>query len=597
MGLLQKSLKARMTAYFLLVSALVVVALAAVTYLLAAEAQKETAIAQFDVTADHKEFEINRYIAEQKAIVTKIAGLDELRSTAGRLLEETPGSESYQKAYSDLTEVLFLSTFLDYGSATASDLTEIFMLTKVGGRVFFSTQPSLEGEYRHSDQYFIQGLQGTSLQKVYPKLETGAPTLTVSTPLLSPAGELLGVLAAHVRLSVLVEIVGRRTGLGENGEAYLVDGLNRFISADQFGSEAYPRGVHSKGIAAALRGEKGAGLYDNYAGIPVIGSYRWMPNLGLALISEVKAADALAPANRLGLLILGIGLLAVGMLSIGIYLITIRITKPILAVTDTTQKITAGDLNQTAPVLTKDETGQLAQNFNYMIEQLKSTLEDLADEQERSEHLLLNVLPAPIAERLKHGEETIADSFAEVTILFADIVNFTPMSAKLTAAEVVGVLNEIFCAFDMLSERRGLEKIKTIGDAYMVGAGIPIPRDDHAEVVAEMALDMLEVIKAFNRRHGTDLSMRVGINSGPVVAGVIGTKKFVYDIWGDAVNTASRMESQGLKGGIQITEATYKHLKDHYEFTDRGMVVIKGKGQMHTYILKGRKEKMITKEG
>ena len=159
------------------------------------------------------------------------------------------------------------------------------------------------------------------------------------------------------------------------------------------------------------------------------------------------------------------------------------------------------------------------------------------------------------------------------------------------------MLNEIFCAFDMLSERRGLEKIKTIGDAYMVGAGIPIPREDHAEVVAEMALDMMEVIEAFNRRHGTDLSMRIGINSGPVVAGVIGTKKFVYDIWGDAVNTASRMESQGLKGGIQVTEATYKHLKDHYEFTDRGMVVIKGKGRMHTYILKGRKEKAIKQEG
>lgn len=592
MGLLQRSLKARMTAYFLLVSVLVVVALATVTYLLAAETQKEMAIAQFDVTAEHKEFEINRYIAEQTTVVSNIAGIDGLRAAAEALLAETPGSEPYQKAYSELAEVLFLSTFLDYGAATASDLTEIFMLTKVGGRVFFSTRPEREGKYLHSDQYFIEARQGkTFLQKVYPNPETGAPTLTISTPLLDPAGELIGVLAAHIRLSVLVEIVSRRTGLGDSGEAYLVDGLNRFISADQFGDDSYPRGIHSLGIEAALEGEHGAGLYDNYAGVPVIGSYRWLPNLGLALISEVRAADALAPANRFGAMVLVVGLVAVGLLSIGIYLIAVRITRPILAVTDTTQKITAGDLNQSAPVLTQDETGQLAQHFNYMIEQLKSTLDDLAEEQERSEHLLLNVLPAPIAERLKHGEDTIADSFSEVTILFADIVNFTPMSAKLSAAEVVGVLNEIFCAFDMLSERRGLEKIKTIGDAYMVGAGIPIPRDDHAEVVAEMALDMLEVIRAFNRRHGTDLSMRIGINSGPVVAGVIGTKKFVYDIWGDAVNTASRMESQGLKGGIQITEATYRHLKDHYEFTDRGMVVIKGKGEMHTYILKGRKEK------
>ncbi|MDX1301250.1 adenylate/guanylate cyclase domain-containing protein [Photobacterium sp.] len=594
MGLLQKSLKARMTVYFLLVSVLVVVALAAVTYFLSAETQKEVAIAQFEVIADHKEFEINRFVSEQIAIATKIAGLDELRKAADSLLSKEFDSAQYQAAYLELAEVLFLSTFLDYGSASASDLTEILLLTNVGGRVFFSTDPSHEGQYRLSDQYFTKGRQGTYLRKVYPGAESGVPTLTVSTPLLSPAGELLGVLAAHIRLSVLVEIVSRRTGLGESGEAYLIDAHNRFISAERFGDESYPRGVHSVGIEAALKGENGAGFYDNYSNVPVIGSYRWLPDLGLALITEIEAATALAPANRLGGMILGVGLLAVGVLSIGIYLIAFRIARPILAVTDTTLKIAAGDLNQTAPVLTQDETGVLAKNFNIMIERLKSTLDDLAEEQEKSEHLLLNILPAPIAERLKHGEDTIADSFAEVSILFADIVNFTPMSAQLSAAELVGLLNEIFCEFDRLSELRGLEKIKTIGDAYMVGAGIPIPRDDHAQVVAEMALDMMEVIECFNRRHGSDLSMRIGINSGPVVAGVIGTKKFVYDIWGDAVNTASRMESQGLKGGIQVTEATHRHLRDQFVFSDRGMIGIKGKGKMHTYILKGRKEEAIS---
>ncbi|WP_299017569.1 adenylate/guanylate cyclase domain-containing protein [uncultured Photobacterium sp.] len=593
MGLLQKSLKARMTAYFLLVSVLVVVALAAVTYFLAAETQKEMAIAQFEVTADHKEFEINRYIAEQISIVAKMAELDELRRAADTLLSEQIGTHQYESDYFKLAEALFLSTYLDFGLETASELTEIFMLTKVGGRVFFSTMPDDEGDYRLSDQYFIQGLRQTFLQKVYPNPDTAAPTLTVSTPLLSSEGKLLGVLAAHIRLSVLAEIVNRKTGLGDSGEAYLIDAHNRFISADRLGEDPFPRGVHSSGIDAALKGERGAGLYDNYAGVPVIGSYRWLPDLGLALISEVKASVALAPANQLGSMLLMVGFMAVGVLSIGIYLITLRITRPILAVTDTTMKITAGDLSQQAPVLADDETGLLAEHFNHMIIRLKNTLDDLAEEQERSEHLLLNVLPAPIAERLKDGEETIADSFSEVTILFADLVNFTPMSARLSAPEVVGLLNEIFCEFDHLSERRGLEKIKTIGDAYMVGAGIPIPRDDHAEVIAEMALDMLDVIACFNLKHNKSLSLRIGINSGPVVAGVIGRKKFIYDIWGDAVNTASRMESQGLKGGIQITEATYQHLKDRYEFTDRGMIIIKGKGKMHTYILKGRKEEAI----
>ncbi|UXI03453.1 adenylate/guanylate cyclase domain-containing protein [Photobacterium sp. TY1-4] len=590
MGLLQKSLKARMTAYFLLVSVLVVVALALVTYQLAAATHQEMAIAQFDVTAEHKASEIQRYIDDQVAIVTGMARLGELQRAVSDLVGETPDSTQYQTAYFKLVEMLYFSTFLDSRVARVSDLTEIFMMTKVGGHVFFSTQPVHEGEYRHSDQSFIEGLKGTFVQKVYPSPETAAPTLTVSTPLYSPVGELIGVLAAHIRLSVLVEIAGRQSARAEPVASYLVDSLNRVISADRFGSEAYPRGVHSEGIDAALRGERGAGLYDNYAGEAVIGSYRWLPTLGVALISEIPASIALAPANRFGGMILAVGLLAVGVLSVGIYLIAARITQPITAVTDTTQKITAGDLSQVAPVLTEDETGLLAQNFNQMIGRLKHTLDDLAEAQEKSEHLLLNVLPAPIAARLKQGEETIADSYADVTILFADIVNFTPLSAELAAADLVGLLNEIFCEFDRLSEARGLEKIKTMGDAYMVGAGLPIPQADHAEVIAEMALDMLDVIACFNRKHQRDLSIRIGINTGPVVAGVIGTKKFIYDIWGDAVNTASRMESQGLKGGIQITEATYRHLRDRYLFEDRGMIEIKGKGKMHTYILTGRKD-------
>lgn len=589
MGLLKKSLKARMTAYFLLVSIPVVLALAAVSYLLATVTLQQMAIARFEVIADHKELQIDRFIADQAAVVEKIAGLDPLRQAVTGLLVQQRGTPEYQAAYLELADQLFRSTFLDYGSAAASDLTELQLLSHVGGQVLLSTDPEHEGAYRLSDNFFTRGRLGTYVQPVYPEDDTGAPTLTVATPLTSSAGTPLAVLAAKIRLPVLVEIVGRRTGLGQSGESFLVDAHYRFLSPERFGLAAYPRGAHSQGIDAAIDGNTGAGLYSNHDQVAVIGSYRWLPELGLALLTEIRVSEALAPATRLGWMLIGIGLLAVAVLAMGIYLIARQITRPILAVTETTHKIAAGDLDHRAPVLTEDETGILAENFNHMLDRLKETLEALTAEQEKSEQLLLNILPAPIAQRLKQGEDCIADSFAEVTILFADIVNFTPLSANLPPAELVSMLNEIFSEFDRLSEQLGLEKIKTIGDAYMVAAGLPEVRDDHAQRVAEMALNMLESIAEFNRRHQADLSIRIGINSGSVVAGVIGIKKFIYDVWGDAVNTAARMESQGLDGHIQVTEASYAYLKDGYEFGDRGMIEVKGKGEMHTYILMGRK--------
>jgi PAS domain S-box-containing protein len=224
------------------------------------------------------------------------------------------------------------------------------------------------------------------------------------------------------------------------------------------------------------------------------------------------------------------------------------------------------------------------------ITERKKMQSDIKKEQKKTESLLLNILPEPIAERLKDGEGAIADKFEEATILFADLVNFTQISTTMPATKLVYLLNEIFSSFDQLTEKHGLEKIKTIGDAYMVAAGIPIPRPDHAEAMAEMALDMLSAIKELNVKLDSDFDLRIGINSGPVVAGVIGTKKFIYDLWGNAVNTASRMESHGIPGRIQVSIYTYQLLRDVYDFEDRGPIEIKGKGEMRTYLLSGRKK-------
>ena len=209
-------------------------------------------------------------------------------------------------------------------------------------------------------------------------------------------------------------------------------------------------------------------------------------------------------------------------------------------------------------------------------------------ERTKSERLLLNVLPAPIAARLRDSVSTIADGFDGVTVLFADIVDFTTLSATATPNQVVEFLNGLFSRFDRLAERHGLEKIKTIGDAYMVAGGLPVPRSDHADAVADMALDMMAELGAVDHRLGADIQLRIGIDTGPVVAGVIGVRRFIYDLWGDTVNTASRMESQGVPGSIQVTERTYQQLCSQYSFAERGPVFVKGKGEMKTWFLEGR---------
>ncbi|HZL46483.1 MAG TPA: adenylate/guanylate cyclase domain-containing protein [Opitutaceae bacterium] len=218
-------------------------------------------------------------------------------------------------------------------------------------------------------------------------------------------------------------------------------------------------------------------------------------------------------------------------------------------------------------------------------DQEQAYLTELQAERANSDRLLLNVLPKAVADRLKQGERTIVDSFREATVVFADIVGFTRFSANMAPSRTVQLLNDLFSGFDKLAETYRLEKIKTIGDSYMVVGGVPIPEPEHAERCASMALDMIEVLKHFNHRHSINLDVRVGLNSGPVVAGIIGTKKFSYDLWGDTVNVASRMESQGQPGMIQVSASTHALLAGQFVFEDRGTIEVKNRGLMATYRL------------
>ena len=289
-----------------------------------------------------------------------------------------------------------------------------------------------------------------------------------------------------------------------------------------------------------------------------------------------------------------------------------RIIRPVERITIASEAIAGGNLNQQVEVSSIVELGKLANVFNGMTRQLKDSLDalhlaneelearveqrtgELRQEKEKSEQLLLNILPAEIADRLMRTNKSPAEHFEEATILFADIVGFTSISARIEPLQLVAGLNQIFSAFDQLTEKYGLEKIKTIGDAYMVVGGLPASRPDHCEAIANMALDMRAYMQDVKNIFGESLEIRIGINTGPVIAGVIGIKKFIYDLWGDAVNIASRMESHGKPGYIQVTHATYLKLQNKYLLEPRGTIEVKGRGEMMTYWLLGRRGGILT---
>ena len=224
-------------------------------------------------------------------------------------------------------------------------------------------------------------------------------------------------------------------------------------------------------------------------------------------------------------------------------------------------------------------------------DQEQAYLVTLQAERDKAEHLLLNILPQPVAEKLKRGQLVIADSFADVTVLFADIVGFTRMAERMTPSTLIMMLDGIFTRFDELAAKYGLEKIKTIGDNYLIAGGLPTPREDHAEAVADMALDMQQAIQGIDPGQGRKLEIRIGMHTGPVVAGVVGRKKFVYDLWGDTMNVAESMEANGVPGRIQVSAVTQQRLHKKYLFEPRGLVSIKNKPEMMAYFLVNKKEK------
>lgn len=275
------------------------------------------------------------------------------------------------------------------------------------------------------------------------------------------------------------------------------------------------------------------------------------------------------------------------------------VARPVLTLQRIMYQVGEGDLDVKIPESSNDEVGDLARIFDKMLSNIRGSQLRLAqanvelqqsndiifEEREKSENLLQNMMPPVIAHRLKQGESVIADSYEDVSILFIDLVGFTELSGRISPEEVIVILNAVFSTFDEIAEACGLEKIKTIGDAYLAVAGVPEWTPDHANRAAKMALRVRDVMPMLNQHLGTSLQVRIGIHAGSVVAGVIGSKKYAYDLWGDAVNIASRMESHGAPGRVHCSESLYQHLRQQFSFTDRGTMPIKGKGEMQTYFL------------
>jgi class 3 adenylate cyclase len=348
-------------------------------------------------------------------------------------------------------------------------------------------------------------------------------------------------------------------------------------------------GVSSVSAYVPLADERGAARRDP-AG-------RCLGVLGVD-ITDLKMRAALDAAGRLAL---WISIAVIGLALIVSVVMGTLVTRSVVALSTTVARFADKDFSARTHVATTDEIGQLGTSFNAMADTIQLHSEQLEDlvrirtqeltrEKQTSERLLLNVLPGPIADRLKTGENLIVDRFEAVSVLFADIVGFTTLSARTSPEALVTMLNELFSAFDRLAEQHGLEKIKTIGDAYLVVAGIPAPIAGHACRITEMALEMIAAVDAYARRTKVELSIRVGIHSGSVVAGVIGTKKFIYDLWGDTVNTASRMESHGLAGRIHISQATCALVAAEFDVEARAPIEVKGKGAMQTYLVIGKKQ-------
>lgn len=448
----------------------------------------------------------------------------------------------------------------------------------------------------------------------------GEPTAFMAAPIID-RGEVVAVLVAQLSIAAIDRVVTgnrrwRHEGFGTTGEANVVgpdfllraggrlfhehrdryfaqleaagDSAKEIAGIKRYGSPVLHQRLETQATRAALAGTEGTGHVIGNFGKPTLASWGPLDIAGVrwGLVAKIEADEAFAPVQRLERDLIVVGAFAlIAVIGLGGWL-SRSLTGPLRDLTAGARRFAAGESNVHVPARSRDEIGQLCIAFNGMVDDISAKSALIEAKNRENEALLLNVLPAPIANRLREGEQRIADGFANVSVLFADMVGFTELSSRMPPQDLVALLNGLFTRFDQAAQELGIEKIKTVGDAYMAVCGMPHIVDDHAERMVRMAIRMVHIAREHAIEHRVTMQVRVGINSGPVVAGVIGKSKYIYDLWGDTVNLASRMESTGVPGAIQVTRPVYEELKDKFVFEARGAIEVKGKGQVEAWLLK-----------
>ncbi len=482
-----RSLRARLVGHFLLLSLLIVTLAGYLAYFGARRALEQSVFERLSAVASNEEDQLRGWVESQRRDVVHLASLPELRAQAAILLGDA-APERREVASARLRR-LFRSTI-----SIKPGLREVFVLSGAGGRIALSTNRDLEGEYRVRDSFFIRGLEDTFVQNVYPSPVEFKPTLTISTPLAESDGSSLsppfgltriGVLAAHLNLDELDRVVHDRAGLGASGESYLVDKYNDFVSGTHFGREQFPRGVHTEGIDSAVAGRDGTGRYANYKGVPVLGVYRWIDDLELALLVEIPQREAFAPARGIARLIFGVGLVLALMLAAGSVLLAHQISRPIRRISEAALQVAIGNLEAHAPVSTRDEIGVLARSFNEMTRRLRMLYDDL--KQEIAEHRL--------------AQEELEAKNAELE-RFTYTVSHDLKSPLVTIKGFLGLLQKDAAAGNEERMRRDVERIQSAAETMnrlldellelsRVGRQINPPEDVALGELARLAVEIL----------------------------------------------------------------------------------------------------------